>query len=98
MQFLVIGFDGVDADALDRRLKAREAHVKGLGQLKDSGNALFAAALLGAEGKMCGSAVIVDFDDQDSLEKWLKNEPYITDDVWRNIKVFPCAVSPLFKQ
>jgi uncharacterized protein YciI len=96
MQFLIIGFDGVDAEALERRLKARDAHVKKLGAMKKKKQALFAAALLSNEGQMSGSAIIVDFDDKDALEEWLRNEPYITADVWKNIKVFPCAVSPIF--
>lgn len=96
MQFLIIGFDGSDPEAPTRRKEAREAHMEALKELKERGHALFATALLSEEGQMSGSAVVVDFPDQPSLEAWLKNEPYITQDVWLNIKIFPCKVPPLF--
>jgi uncharacterized protein YciI len=54
MQFIVIAYDGTDKGALERRLAAREAHLKSAKELYDAGKWLYAAALLNDGGKMIG--------------------------------------------
>lgn len=96
MQFLVIGHDGDDADALDRRLAARQAHLAMGDQMAAAGQLLYAGAFLNDEGKMVGSVVIVDFPSREELDAWLKIEPYLTGDVWREVEVKPFRVGPSF--
>lgn len=95
MQFLVIARDGEDAQALDRRLKVREAHLAGARKLAAEGRIVEGGAILDDDGKMLGSAVIVDFPGRAALDDWLKNDPYVTGDVWRKIDIMPFRLAPL---
>lgn len=95
MQFLVIARDGEDSEALNRRLKVREAHLAGARKLAAEGRIVEGGAILDDDGKMLGSAVIVDFPDRAALDDWLKNDPYVTGDVWRKIDIMPFRLAPL---
>ncbi|MFN8391080.1 MAG: YciI family protein [Bdellovibrionota bacterium] len=97
MQFLVIGHDGKDPEALNRRLAARQAHIELGNELRDKGNHLVAAAILDDQGKMVGSTLIVDFESREELDQWLAKEPYVTGKVWEKIEVTRCQVGPSFQ-
>ncbi len=96
MPFIVIARDGKDKEALDRRLKVREDHIRMGDRLKAEGKALYGAALLSDEGQMNGSVYIVDFASRKELDEWLKIEPYVVGEVWKNIEVIPCQIGPSF--
>jgi uncharacterized protein YciI len=42
---------------------------------------------------MCGSVMIVQFEDDEAFKEWYDNEPYITNGVWKNIEVKPFRVA-----
>lgn len=95
MQFIVLGYDGQDEDALARRLAAREAHLKGFKEKVEQGVFLFGSALLNEEGKMIGSMIVCDFPSREALHaEWLDQEPYVTGDVWRKIEISRAQVPP----
>lgn len=96
MQFLVIGRDGTDSQALERRMAARPAHIALGDKMRDDGRLLYAAAICDAGDKMIGSAMIMQFDSRADLDKWLKEEPYVVGKVWEKIEVEPCKVGPSF--
>jgi uncharacterized protein YciI len=96
MQFLVIGHDGSDAEAMNRRLAVREAHLALGDKMRDAGKMLYGAAILDDHERMVGSALICDFASREELEQWLKDEPYVTGNVWQKIEVKPCKVGPSF--
>jgi len=96
MQFLVIGCDGTDEQALSRRLTAREAHLAGVLKMKEEGKAIFGTAMLDDRGNMNGSIMVVDFPSREELDAWLKIEPYVKGDVWLKIDVLPTQVPPVF--
>ncbi len=96
LQFLVTGHDGSDDKALERRLAAREAHLSGADKLRQSGNLLFASAILNDSGKMIGSSLVMDFDSRASLDAWLNSEPYVIQKVWERVEIFQCKVAPGF--
>ena len=98
MQFVVIGRDGTDDGALERRMAAREAHLKTGDEYLNSGNFLMATALLDDTGKMCGSIMLVDFEDRVALDSWLEKEPYVTGDVWKDVEVFQTKIGPSFEE
>lgn len=99
MQFIVMGYDGDDEFAMDRRMAAREAHLKLFGEMHANGLFLFGAALLSDDGKMVGSMIVCDFPSQQELEaQWLAREPYVRGDVWRRIEIKRAAVPPLLLQ
>ncbi len=96
MQFLVTGYDGTDEGALERRLAVRGDHMKLVEAMQKEGKHLYAVAILDDNEKMIGSVLIVDFPTREELDEWLKIEPYVTGDVWRQIEVRPCKVPPMF--
>ena len=56
--------------------------------VKDLGNhILCAGGLLGDEGQVKGSVLIVDFEDRAELDEYLNNEPYILESVWERVEV-----------
>lgn len=64
--------------------------------MKASGKILYAVVILDEKEKMIGSMIVCDFDSRDELDAWLKEEPYVTGNVWEKIEVKPCMVPPLF--
>ena len=96
MQFLVVGYDGTDDGALKRRMAVREAHIALGDKMRDAGKMLYGVAILDDSAKMIGSALVCDFNSRHELDQWLKEEPYVTGDVWRKIEVHNCKVGPSF--
>ncbi len=93
MQYLIIAMDGADDDAPGRRQAVRDAHLEGVRAMKEAGTLLTGGAILDDGGRMIGSACIVDFPTADELDAWLKTDPYVTGDVWRDIQVKPFRVA-----
>jgi hypothetical protein len=90
MQFLVVGIDGDDDKAMERRLAVRAKHIALGDELFASGNMWYGAAILRKDGTMGGSALFMDFKDEAELQEWLSREPYMTGDVWRTVTIHPC--------
>jgi uncharacterized protein YciI len=88
MQFLVLGYDGTDEGALDRRMAAREAHLKQFRERCEQGVFLYGSAILDDDGKMIGSMIVCDFPSRETLQaEWLDREPYVLGEVWKRIEV-----------
>lgn len=87
MQFVIIGLDGADKDAPARRQAVRQNHIAMGDKLLASGNLWYGAALLHDDGSMKGSMYVMSFDSEDDLKSYLKQEPYVTGDVWREVTV-----------
>lgn len=86
-QYLIIAQDGSDENALERRMQTRPFHLAGAKALKANNRFIVGGATLDAEGKMNGSVMIVEFDNDAQMQEWYDNEPYITQGVWKNIEV-----------
>ena len=89
MQFLLIAYDGTDAEAPERRMKVRQDHLNKIELLKQSGGFLFGGAILSDDGNMIGSMIVYEFPDRQSLDALLKEEPYVTEGVWKKIEIKP---------
>ncbi|WP_077211927.1 YciI family protein [Bacillus dakarensis] len=96
MQYIVTAYDGTDEKALDRRLAAREEHLESVKKRYKDGQHLYGAAILDDDGKMIGSMMVVDYPSREELDEWLKVEPYIVGNVWKEIEIQPCSVAPIF--
>ncbi len=96
MPFLILGYDGKDEQALDRRLAVRPDHIKLGDQLREQGKVLYGVAMLDDNKKMIGSVYVVNMDTREEVDKYLETEPYVTGNVWQKIEVLPCAVGPSF--
>ena len=96
MQFIVLGYDGTDEKALERRLAVREDHLKSAKELYETGKWLYAAAILNDAGTMIGSMIVCDYQSREELqEQWLNNEPYVKGNVWQKIEVKRAQVASL---
>ncbi|OFY57183.1 MAG: hypothetical protein A2V50_07110 [Bacteroidetes bacterium RBG_19FT_COMBO_42_10] len=89
MQFLLIAYDGTDAEALDRRMKSRPDHLEKIALIKKAGEFLCGGAILDDSGKMIGSMILYEAPDRATLDERLKNEPYIYNKVWEKINIRP---------
>ena len=87
VQYVVIAEDGNDAEALNRRMQARPAHLDGARNLKAKDQYVMGGAILDEEGTMRGSVMIVQFETDAALNEWLSSEPYINGKVWEKIQV-----------
>ncbi|APW66450.1 hypothetical protein LPB137_11590 [Poseidonibacter parvus] len=93
MQYLVIAYDydGV----LEKRMEARPAHVEATQKLMSEGKIESACAMI-EEDAMVGSTVLTNFENEDELNEWLENEPYVKGGVWNmeEIQIVPIKIMP----
>lgn len=83
MQFMIKAYDG--ENMLEKRLEVRPRHLEGMKKLGKQ--IICAGGLLDEEGKMKGSALVLEFPDRTALDEYLKNEPYVVEGVWQKIEV-----------
>ena len=83
MQFIIKAYDG--AGMLAKRMEVRPRHLEGMARL--GGHVICAGGLLDEDGKMKGSALIMDFADRSELDAYLANEPYVQEHLWDRIDV-----------
>lgn len=83
MQFIIKAYDG--AGKLEKRMEVRPRHLEGMQKLGD--HLICAGGLLDEEGKMKGSALILDFDSREELDDYVAHEPYVLEKVWEKIDI-----------
>ena len=88
MQFLVRAYDG--EGKLDKRMEVRPRHLEGMKKLNE--HIISAGGLLDDEGKMKGSALIMDFKSRRELDDYIAGEPYVVENVWEKIEIEPINV------
>lgn len=88
MQFLVKAYDG--PNMLEKRMEVRPRHLEGMKALGKQ--IICAGGILDDEGRMKGSALVMEFPDRSALEEYLRNEPYVAEGVWQKIEVEPINV------
>lgn len=96
MQFLILAHDATDADAINRRMAERVAHINTIDRYHASGNMHMGAAICDDHGKMVGSVIICEFESRKELDDWLRNEPYIQGKVWDRISIQQVKIGPSF--
>jgi uncharacterized protein len=94
-QYLLVAHDGDAPNALEKRMEVRPRHFEYARRMKAEGKIIVGGAQLSDDGKMKGSAVILNFDDENDLQEYLKNEPYILEGVWTNYTITPFRVADL---
>jgi uncharacterized protein len=87
MQFVIIGLDGIDAEAAARRQAVRQQHIEMGDKLLAAGNLWYGAASLHDDGSMKGSTYVVSFPSKKELHEWLDKEPYMRGGVWKNVTI-----------
>jgi uncharacterized protein YciI len=94
-QYLVTAYDYTDDGALKRRMDVRPHHLDGARELKANGNYVLGGAMLSEDGKMMGSIMILQFEDEEQLEAWKQSEIYITQKIWESVDIKPFRVAEL---
>lgn len=93
MDYLIVAFDGTDKYALSRRNAARPAHRRSSEELKKNGNLICGGGLTGKSGESIGSFMVMHFNDIDDFNKYLKEEPFIIEKVWKTIEIHPLRLT-----
>ena len=83
MHFLIKAYDG--EGMLDKRMEVRPRHLEGMKKLGKQ--IICAGGLLDDEGRMKGSALVMEFESRAALDEYLKNEPYVVEGVWQKVEV-----------
>ena len=83
MQFMIKAYDG--DGMLEKRMEVRPRHLEGMNRLGKQ--IICAGGLLDDNGKMKGSALVLDFPDRAALDDYLKHEPYVVEGVWQTIEI-----------
>ena len=93
MQYLVIAYD--NEGALEKRLEVREAHIEGAKKMMAEGKIISVGALI-EEDQMVGSTAYVNFENDDEINEWLENEPYVKNGVWNmdEFQIVPVKLLP----
>lgn len=89
MLYVLHAYDYTDEQAPERRLTARPLHLDGARTLKANGHLVLGGALLSPEGRMIGSMMVVDFEEESQVKDWLDTDPYVTGRVWEKIDLKP---------
>lgn len=95
MHYLVLAYDHPGAEGQARRARARERHLAQASSMS-AVTAVFGAAILDEQGAMIGSMLVMKADTRDDLDRWLRIEPYVVEEVWHQVTVHPCQVGPSF--
>jgi uncharacterized protein YciI len=85
---MIMAYDG--ENMLGKRMEVRPQHLEGMARLGK--HVVCAGGLLDEEGKLKGSALVVEFDDRAGVDEYLENEPYVKAGVWKMIEVEPMNV------
>jgi uncharacterized protein len=93
MKFLVIAHDHTDDEVLVRRMVVRERHLAAARRAIESGNMLIGGAILDEKGRMAGSMTVVSFPNRAAFDEWLRNVPYMKNNVWGRVEVYPYHVA-----
>ncbi|MBE6021051.1 MAG: hypothetical protein E7228_04850 [Clostridiales bacterium] len=90
MYFKINAYDGTDKDALSRRKNARPRHLQNMIRVMQTYSIPCAGGILNDEGTPIGSYLIMEFPSREDLDKYLENEPYVTEKVWEKIEIEIC--------
>ncbi len=82
MRFALIAKD--KPGALDIRKSNRDDHVA---YLKATGAVEMAGPFLDAKGNMCGSLIILEFEDIAQAQEWAANDPYKKADLFASVEI-----------
>ena len=83
MQYIITAYDG--AGMLEKRMEVRPQHLENMERVKE--HVVCAGGLLDEEGKMKGSALVMEFPGREELDAYLDSEPYIREHVWEKVTV-----------
>ena len=87
MQFLIVACDGKEEGTFERRMEVRPLHLENMARARAAGHVICAGGMLGEDGRLKGSTLIMEFPDRAALDAYLETEPYVVNRVWEDIRV-----------
>lgn len=86
---MIFAFHLIDrTDAGDLRMRVRPEHKAYLAAVAD--RIAFAGPLLQDDGQtMLGSLLVIDFEDRQSAERWMADEPFTKAGLYEHVSVLP---------
>ncbi|KAJ1809093.1 hypothetical protein LPJ56_004597 [Coemansia sp. RSA 2599] len=91
--YLVVIDDFTDAEALSRRLEVRNHHLSEATKKRLAGQLVSGGAVLDSHenGKMVGSALVLNADSVEEVVEILKNDPYTVGRAWNmeSVRIYP---------
>jgi hypothetical protein len=91
--FLIVAYDGKDADTPSRRKRTRPAHLEGIKPMVEKGELIIGGGILNPAEEMIGSTLIMQYPSRAELDAWLAREPYVVNGVWEDIQVMPIRMT-----
>jgi uncharacterized protein YciI len=95
MAWIVLAFDGTDAEAPARRAAARERHLAVIAAAAADGRLALGVPLFESDGRVAGSLMVLSGEAQSDLDAYLAEEPFARDGVWTRIDAMPGRIAPL---
>jgi uncharacterized protein YciI len=93
---VVVAMDGSDAEAPARRMAARPAHFARVTPAAERGELTLGGAVLDAPGgQMIGSVAITAHATDEAARAFWNDDPYVTDGVWRDLRIWGTRIAPL---
>lgn len=89
MQFLIVAYDGTDAEAPARRAAVRPAHLEEAKARFEGGRMALGGAILDAEARMVGSAMLIEAEDEAEARSVIENDVYYRTGVWVRYDLWP---------
>jgi len=80
----------------ERRQAARTDHLALAEKLAGEGKLIHAGALLDEGGAMIGSVLLYNVESREALGQLLKDEPYITQNVFQDVQITEYKPAPFF--
>ena len=85
MQFVITAHDG--ENMFEKRMAVRQVHLENMARMMEQGHVVCAGGILDEEGKLAGSALVMDFESRKQLDEYLESEPYVKEKVWDDIRI-----------
>lgn len=91
--YIIIGHDV--ANSSEQRALIRPVHLARLEKLQAENRLLVAGPTPTRHGEsvMSGSVIIAEFADEDSLQQWLSEEPYLIHGVYSHVETRPFVMA-----
>mgnify|MGYP002622025249 CR=1 FL=1 len=95
MAWIVLAFDGEDAEAPGRRAAARDRHIALITRMAEDGRLALGVPLRERDDRTAGSLMVLSGDAQSDLDAYLAEEPFAREGVWTRIDAMPGRIAPL---
>jgi uncharacterized protein YciI len=95
MAWLILAFDGTDAEAPARRTAARDAHVAFITEEAKAGRLALGMPLHDGQGRSLGSLMILTAEDRSGRDAYLEGEPFAAKGVWQKVACHPFRIAAL---